>query len=171
MKVRDATPDDAPGIAAVHVASWNAAYRGVIADEALDALTEERLTGEWRAGIESPDPEGSTIAVVEDGGRVVGYARYGRSRDDDLDPAGVAEVYGFYLHPDVWGLGGGRALMEHVVADLERRGFGDAVLWVVQVNERAQAFHRALGFAPDGRADKLCIGAPEFRYRRELDVS
>lgn len=169
MNVREATPGDAPGIAAVHVASWNAAYRGVIDDAALDALTEERLAGEWRAGIESPDPAGSTVAVVEDGGRVVGYARYGRSRDDDLDPVAVAEVYGFYLHPDVWGLGRGRALMDYVVTDLGGRGFRDAVLWVVQVNERAQAFYRALGFAPDGRADKLCIGAPEFRYRRELE--
>ena len=171
MKAREATPDDAPGIAAVHVASWNAAYRGVIADEALDALTEERLAAEWRAGIESPDPQGSKVTVVEDGGRVAGYARYGPARDDDLDPAAVAEVYGFYLHPAMWGRGGGRALMEHVVADLEGRGFGTAVLWVVQVNERAQAFYRRLGFTPDGRDDKLCIGAPEFRYRRELDVS
>ncbi|HEV2755886.1 MAG TPA: GNAT family N-acetyltransferase [Actinomycetota bacterium] len=168
MNVREATPDDAPGIAAVHVASWNAAYRGVIADEALDALTEEGLTREWRAGIERPDPPAATVAVLETGGRVDGYARFGPSRDDDLDPSDSAEIYGFYLHPGRWGRGGGRALMEHVLSDLGGRGFRTVVLWVVQVNDRAQGFYRALGFAPDGRDDKLCIGAPEFRYRREL---
>lgn len=168
MNARDATPDDAPAIAAVHVASWNAAYRGVIADDALDELTEGRLAEEWREGIERPDPAGSKVAVVGDGAEITGYSRYGPARDDDLDPREVAEVYGFYLHPDVWGRGGGTALMDHVVADLRRASFRSAVLWVVQVNERAQAFYRARGFAPDGRDDKLCIGAPEYRYRRDL---
>lgn len=168
MNARSATPADAPAIARVHVASWNAAYRGVIADDALDTLTEERLTGEWRAEIERPEAPGVTVAVVEDGDRVAGYARYGPGRDDDLDPASAAEVYGFYLHPDEWGKGAGRVLMDHALDDLRGRGFTLGVLWVVQANERAQGFYRALGFELDGRDDKLCMGAPEHRYRRAL---
>jgi GNAT superfamily N-acetyltransferase len=167
MKARPATVADAPAIARVHVASWNAAYRGVIADAALDRLTEDRLAPEWRGAIEGSEAE---VAVVEIDGKVVGYSRYGPSRDDDLDPSATAEVYGFYLHPDAWGKGAGRALMEHVKQDLRRRGYRDGCLWVVQVNERAQAFYRALGFAPDGRDDKLCIGAPEYRFRGELSA-
>lgn len=166
MNARPAAPEDAPAIAAVHVESWNAAYRGVIADEALDELTVERLTPEWRREIEASE---AAVAVVEDDGEVVGYSRYGAARDDDLDPSGWAEVYGFYLHPDAWGRGGGRVLMEHVKADLRGRGFHSACLWVVQVNEGAQAFYRALGFAPDGRDDKLCIGAPEYRFRTRFE--
>jgi GNAT superfamily N-acetyltransferase len=169
MRARPAVADDAAAIARVHVASWNAAYRGVIADAALDELTEERLAPEWRDEIERPEADGVEVAVVEVGGRVAGYTRYGPARDDDLDRSTVAEVYGFYLHPEAWGRGAGRALMDHVKADLRGRGFGSACLWVVQVNERAQRFYRALGFAPDGRDDKLCIGAPEFRYRAALD--
>ena len=165
MRARPAVPDDAPAIARVHVASWTEAYRGVIADEALDELTEDRLAPEWRREIEGG---ASDVAVVDVDGQVAGYSRYGPARDEDLDPARTAEVYGFYLHPDVWGRGAGRALMEHVTADLRRRGFEDACLWVVQVNERAQGFYRTLGFAPDGRDDKLCIGAPEYRFRRAL---
>lgn len=165
MKARPTAPDDAPAIARVHVASWNAAYRGVIADEALDDLTEERLAPEWRREIEAGVSE---VAVVEVDAVVTGYSRYGPSRDDDLDPKTTAEIYGFYLHPDTWGKGAGRVLMTHVKDDLGTRGFRDAVLWVVQVNDRAQAFYRGVGFAPDGRDDKLCIGAPEYRYRGEL---
>jgi ribosomal protein S18 acetylase RimI-like enzyme len=168
LTVRAARPGDAPGIARVHVASWNAAYRGVIADAALDALRDDRLAQEWRAEIEQPEAPGAAVAVVEDRRRVIGYSRYGPARDEDLDPRATGEVYGFYLHPDAWGRGAGRALMEHVQADLCAGGFTDAVLWVVQVNERAQAFYRALGFAPDGRDDKLCIGAPEYRFRGTL---
>lgn len=164
MKARPAVSDDAPVIAGVHVASWNATYRGVIADEALDALTEERLAPEWRRAIEG----GEAVAVVEDEGQVVGYARYGPGRDDDLNPATDAEIYGFYLHPNAWGRGAGRVLMEHVKDDLRGRGFRMSTLWVVQVNEGAQGFYRALGFAPDGRDDKLCIGAPEYRFGARL---
>lgn len=168
MNARSATPGDAPAIARVHVASWNAAYRGVIADAALDELTEERLEPEWRDEIEGRASSRIEVAVVETDDAVAGYSRYGPARDDDLDPSADAEIYGFYLHPEVWGRGAGRALMEHVKDELCRRGFRTAVLWVVQVNERAQAFYRALGFAPDGRADKLCIGAPEYRFRAAL---
>ncbi len=165
MKARPAVPDDAVAIARVHVASWNAAYRGVIADAALDSLTEEGLAPEWRGAVEGTEAE---VAVVEVDAKVAGYSRYGPARDDDLDPETTAEVYGFYLHPAVWGRGAGRTLMEHVKDDLRSQGFGEACLWVVQVNERAQAFYRALGFAPDGRDDKLCIGAPEYRFRGTL---
>ena len=165
MRARPAVPDDAPVIARVHVASWNATYRGVIADDALDSLTEERLAPEWRQEIETGE---AGVAVVEVDGEVAGYSRFGPARDDDLDPSTTAEIYGFYLHPDVWGRGAGRALMEHVQMDLRRRGFRDGCLWVVQVNERAQAFYRARGFTPDGRDDKLCIGAPEYRFRGAL---
>ena len=165
MKARPAVPDDAAAIASVHVASWNAACRGVIGDEALDALTEDRLAPEWRREI---DEGAGGVAVVEDGGRVVGYSRYGAARDDDLDAATTAEIYGFYLRPDAWGSGGGRVLMEHVKQDLVGGGFREAVLWVVQVNDRAQRFYRAAGLVPDGRDDKLCMGAPEYRFRGEL---
>ncbi len=165
MKARPATPGDARAIARVHVASWNAAYRGVIADDALDELTEGRLAPEWRREIDAGE---STVAVLEHDRTVAGYSRYGPARDDDLDPSLDAEVYGFYLHPDLWGRGGGRVLMDHVKDDLRSSGFRSARLWVVQVNERAQAFYRATGFAPDGRDDKLCIGAPEYRYRGDL---
>ena len=166
MKARSAAPDDASAIAAVHVSSWNAAYRGVIVDDALDELTEESLTPQWRREIEANE---AAVAVVEDGGEVVGYSRYGAASDQDLDPSRWAEVYGFYLHPDAWGRGGGRVLMEYVKHDLRSHGFCSACLWVVQVNEGAQAFYRALGFAPDGRDDKLCIGAPEYRFRMRFE--
>jgi hypothetical protein len=40
--VRPATPDDADAIASVHVRSWQAAYRGIVPDAMLDALSIQR---------------------------------------------------------------------------------------------------------------------------------
>jgi hypothetical protein len=41
LSVRAATPDDAAAVAGVHVRSWQAAYRGLIADAYLDGLNPD----------------------------------------------------------------------------------------------------------------------------------
>jgi GNAT superfamily N-acetyltransferase len=41
---------------------------------------------------------------------VVGWAGFGSPRDEDCDPAVVAELYGLYLLPEYWGLGFGQQL-------------------------------------------------------------
>ena len=41
MPVRTAQPDDAAAVAEVHVRAWQAAYRGLMADEFLDSLRPE----------------------------------------------------------------------------------------------------------------------------------
>ncbi|QTX03952.1 hypothetical protein [Agromyces archimandritae] len=38
LRARQARPEDAAGVAAVHVASWRAAYRGIVSREILDGL-------------------------------------------------------------------------------------------------------------------------------------
>jgi len=38
--IREATPDDAPAIAAVHVRSWQAAYRGIVPEGGTEAEYE-----------------------------------------------------------------------------------------------------------------------------------
>ena len=48
MEVRWATADDAAAIAAVHIASWRAAYRGLLPDAVLDSLSLEARTDHWR---------------------------------------------------------------------------------------------------------------------------
>ena len=44
-----ATADDVPNIAEVHVRSWQAAYRGILADDLLDRLSVTEREGSWRA--------------------------------------------------------------------------------------------------------------------------
>lgn len=52
-RVREAGADDVEAIAHVHVASWQAAYRGVFPDEHLDDLsTDDR--GPWLGRTAGP---------------------------------------------------------------------------------------------------------------------
>jgi hypothetical protein len=51
MRIRQATIDDVPGIAHVHVASWKSTYKGIISDEYLSKLSVESRIKQLELGI------------------------------------------------------------------------------------------------------------------------
>lgn len=153
----------------VHVASWNAAYRGVLDDATLEAFTPADKAAEWRTYIESEITALERMWVVlDDADSVIGYSRTGPARDKDLDAEYTAEVYGLYVHPDHWNLGAGRELFTWAVEDFIDRAFSAASLWVVEVNRRARSFYERNGWRLDPGPTNSCFGAPEVRYRKQL---
>lgn len=149
MTVREAAVGDVARIAEIHVASWRAAYAGILPADRLASLDvdEIRRWREWRLA-DRLAPRSVTL-VVEEGGRPVGFADLGPARDDDAPKAG--EVYAIYLDPAAWGRGLGAALLRSSEQALTSLGFESAVLWVVEANARARAFYEAMGWLPDGR--------------------
>jgi hypothetical protein len=63
--IRNARPDDALHVAAVHVRSWQAAYRGLLDDEYLDALRPEDRVRRYSLGDTSPGAPMTLVAVEE----------------------------------------------------------------------------------------------------------
>src|SRR5437879_1904890 len=122
--IREASLEDAEAIARVHVATWQAAYRGIVPDEYLDSLDVTDRTARWRQGLAAP---GGPTWVAEIEGRVVGWANAGPSRDED-DQAAPGELYGIYVEAASWGHGPGRHLMEEATAWLRPR-YPEATLW------------------------------------------
>jgi L-amino acid N-acyltransferase YncA len=88
--------------------------------------------------------------VVEDEGRVVGFAFTGPTRDASADRATTGEVSAIYLEPEVVGRGLGRALMARALDDLRVMGYRRACLWVLAENRVARRFYEAAGFRSDG---------------------
>ena len=167
--VRAAVPADAASIAEIHVASWRAAYVGIVPQTVLDRLSVDRRQQFWMQRLQSPDQTRTFVAVA--GGRVVGFAGTGRPASQ-TNPPGTAEVETIYLLPAAWRRGIGRRLLSHAVDDLARRGFTVAILWVLTDNQRGRRFYEASGWAPDGTVQLLDFdGTPieEMRYR--LDVA
>ena len=165
--IRPATAEDAPGIAAVHVASWRGAYRGQLPDEVLDGQSVEQRTAQWQRMLAQAGP---ITVVAEDGGRITGFAHAAASRDPDVDAA-TGEVFAIYTLPEVWGTGAGRELMAAAVAGLRAAGFRSATLWVLGSNDRARRFYAAAGWSPDGvTKDDVLRGVHvhEVRYHRTL---
>ena len=147
MTVRVATVEDAEQIAAVHIQSWQGAYRGLLPDDFLDNLSVERRITQWQSILADP---ANIVPVYEDDERVVGFVSYGRCRDEDLDQDKTGEIYAIYLLPDQWGKGFGAALMKEGLARLEKQGYESVSLWVLAGNERAIRFYEQFDFRPDG---------------------
>jgi len=172
LSIRRAQPSDAEALAVLHVRAWQWAYRGQLPDEYLDRLTgtiERRV--EWRrAALENITSEYRTW-VAEFDGRIIGFADTGPV--EDLDPeAKIAKLYTLYLDETVVGQGVGRALLIHAMDDLARRGYREAILWVLDNNLRARRFYEAAGWYEDGATQVESLGdveVREVRYRRILE--
>jgi GNAT superfamily N-acetyltransferase len=172
MEIRRALADDALGVATVHVRSWQAAYKGLMPATYLDQLDVERRRVGWERNIAEADwPRAGTLVATEANVHVVGFAHIGPAREGDGDPTVVGELAAIYLLPGVWGSGVGRRLMLAAVNLLRDAGFAEAILWVLEGNERAQRFYEIGGWQLDGAAKDVVIAdipLAEVRYRLVL---
>jgi GNAT superfamily N-acetyltransferase len=159
--IRPARPEEAGAVARVHVETWQAAYAHIFSRDQLLGLSTEGRTEMFRR---------SPPLVAEVDGRIVGFAAVGTSRDPDAD----GELYAIYVHPDHWGTGVGRALIEAGEARLRDLGHGRAILWVLEDNPRARRFYEAAGWSTDGTQRPIEVfGAlvPEVRYEKGLQTA
>ena len=137
----------------------------------LDGLDPAHRSQVWRRVLEQGQPSrgGVLVAVGDDG--ITGFASFGPSRDGDTDPQVTGEVFAIYAAPDAWGTGTGRALMGSAVAELARLGYADAILWVLDGNDRVRRFYALAGWGKDG-ARKIDgsrgFDITEVRYRTAL---
>jgi ribosomal protein S18 acetylase RimI-like enzyme len=168
--LRRAVEDDADAVAAITVAGWRYAYRGIVADERLDAMDPVAIAEARRALIAAPEP--TAVFVAEEDGRVVGYCAVGPPRRPDLSGGGdgtTGELAVLYLDPAVIGRGIGGALHDAGVAHLAAAGFRRAVLWVYAANTAATGFYAHRGWHAAGAPiHPEGWGAPGQLWAREL---
>jgi GNAT superfamily N-acetyltransferase len=167
--IRPARPEDARSVAEVHVASWRHAYRGVLPGEYLDRLSVDDREAIWLDAFAHPDPKSGAL-VAETSGRIVGFASFGPSRDEDVAD-GTGEVPAIYVEPAVLGTGVGRELFEAVTRGLRDAGFVRATLWVLEENASARRFYERAGWAWDGAVSTHmfdCANEPVVRYAVDL---
>ena len=142
VKIRKARVGDAGAIAEVHVATWLAAYAGMLPDHVLLGISAAAERRYWRRAIAAGQRECSVhVAEAEDGG-ILGYGSAGPARPNGLAFAG--EVYTLYVAPDYHGRGHGRRLLFAMFDQLHHHGRGSAMLWVLAANP-ARFFYSAMG--------------------------
>lgn len=167
MSVREARPGEGQAFAETKRAVWQVAYRGLLPDWFLDDLELMPPPEAWENAI----ARGSAPFVATAGDRMVGVAAAGPALGHDAAP-GMGQLYLIYAQPDVWGTGVGAALHGACLGRMRELGCTEAVLWVLDGNERAAAFYRKMGWRPDGATqteDHGGVTLQEVRYRREVD--
>src|SRR5262249_39997041 len=144
--LRPAHPEDAIEVACVHVRSWQEGYRGLLPDAFLDQLRPEDRAA--RYDFSHLDPAKPHTIVATDAGAITGFVTTMPSLDEGMQDYG--ELCALYVDPEWWGHGIGRALAAEARARLSAQGFRQALLWVLNGNERAQRFYRKDRWVPDG---------------------
>ncbi|WP_193084427.1 GNAT family N-acetyltransferase [Brevibacterium aurantiacum] len=158
FRVRRARVADAAQIAAVHIAAWTAAYRGIMADEILDSLNIDRQTAGWARNLgEESNPMSALVALepVEDSAateRILGFGGVCPPRDSAEvlaslpDVSGLGQLASINLHPDAFGTGVGAVLLHALEDELRALGFTRAYLMVAEGNDRAMRFYAKHGW-------------------------
>ena len=143
------TDEELCGMGYVHCTSWQEAYRGIVCDRYLDTMTVEATTARARQF-----PENTLLA--KDKEKVVGFAVYGPSRDEDLMDAG--EVVVIYVLSEYYDRNIGYRLMNEAISRLKE--YNTIFVWVLEKNERAIRFYQRYGFEFDGCKKEWNLGTP-----------
>ena len=133
MKIRTAKPEDAPAIAHIHVATWQATYRGIVPAAYLASLNEADFTTRWAEWLRG---EASIlISVAEQGTDLIGFASGGPIRKPV--PNYDAELYAIYILPNAHRTGLGRKLVSGIADHLRSQGHTHMLVWVLRDNPAA----------------------------------
>ena len=135
MQVRLATEDDAAACAAI--------YAPYVTDTAITFELVPPTADDFAARIATANERHAWL-VLEDGGRVVGYA-YGGTYLPRPAYRWACEV-SIYLEMGRRRTGAGRRLYEALLARLAERGYLTFIAGMTLPNPASEGLHRALGF-------------------------
>jgi L-amino acid N-acyltransferase YncA len=139
MKIRDANEDDAEACAAI--------YAPYVTDTAITFEYEPPSADAMVRRIAAAQRAHAWL-VLEDDGRVVGYA-YGGPYKERAAYRWSSEV-SVYLETGRRRGGSGRLLYEALFERLAERGFRTLVAGMTLPNDASEGLHRAMGFEPIG---------------------
>lgn len=156
--IRSPFPEDAGGIARVHVDAWRETYHEILPNEVLEGLSYQRREQHWWQVLS--DPASDTVVYVLDqvGAGIKGFVAVGPERGEIQGYDG--ELYAIYLLQKLQGRGYGRRLFERGADALHNLGFQSLALWVLKDNP-SQGFYEHLGGAIVGE-QLIQIGEKEY---------
>lgn len=142
LTLRPATHADAPLIASIHATSWRATYRGLLPDDFLDRVIDERAAW-WEARMRAPGEERRLVLIAELHGDAAGFVCA------ELQPESKWGVLLDNLHalPGFQGIGCGKLLMRAAQDWARSQGEAQIHLFVLEGNAPAIAFYERQGWA------------------------
>lgn len=142
--IREANREDAIDMARVRVATWRAAYKGILPDEFLEDLSYEQVGERWKQAFwENREPGVATFVAQIPEKEIIGIAICGP--EQSRDARYQSEIYVLYVLPQYQGQGIGRALVFTCVQYLSQQLRAKTMLiWVIAENPYRR-FYESLG--------------------------
>ena len=168
FRIRTATPDDAPALAALGAETFTETFGHLYAPEDLQMfVADNHSLAAYQALL--ADPASRLWLAVDAAGEAAGYAVAGPCRlpVPDLPPE-AGEVKRLYLAARYQSAGLGRQLMDSMMGWFEEAGRAPLYLSVYAENYGAQRFYQRYGFEKIMSYEFL-VGRhkdPEFIFRR-----
>ena len=141
--VRPAIPDDAEGIAKVHVKSWQEAYVGLLPKATLDRQSVPARMRAWSSQLQETRNDRWTFVAIDPAVGVVGFVGGIHAPRVLFGPAFKIPV--LYVLQSHLRRGLGRKLMHALGTAMMQQGAGDVALWSLASNLPARAFYEAVG--------------------------
>lgn len=167
LVLRPMSTADIERVAALHVASWRTAYRGIFTDAYLDTAAEAERRAHWTRRLATPMPAHAGV-VAEQHGVPVAFLYL----IADADPARGTLLDNLHVTPGARGAGLGRRLLARAAAEIDERAWPRGLhLWVFNANTGARRFYerhgalvvdRTVYSSADGGANAaLCYAWPD----------
>jgi GNAT superfamily N-acetyltransferase len=169
LTLRPATAADAPLIAAMHAASWQATYRNLLPAAFLHEEVDAERAAWWRARMEAPGGDRRLVLIAElDETTPAGFVCVERQPDS---PWGVL-LDNLHALPAYQGIGVGKKLMRAALDWARARGESQIYLYVLEGNAAAIAFYERQGWQFSGAEPDRMGGADitALRYIYRLDA-
>ena len=147
--IREATVNDAAGIAGIEVLSSRYAYRGILSEECLSRdLSVEARVPVYQYWIGEKKFE---VYVYEDPGTgsLRGMMGIGMCGDDDRKEA--FELHFLYVDPEYVRMGIGSEMLRFFERKGKEKGCPGFVIWVLEENGMGRRFYEKHGYRPDGK--------------------
>ena len=133
-----AGPEDARAIAALHVASWRTAYKGLVPDQFLAGPVVEDRNAAWEARMSVPDETRLVLKAVSGDDTIVGFTCVLR----DAEPAWGPLLDNLHVAPELKGRRIGARLLHASRAWSSEVAPGQPMhLWVIEGNTQARHFY------------------------------
>jgi ribosomal protein S18 acetylase RimI-like enzyme len=178
--VREGRRADAGDLARIQAARWRTGYAGLVPDEVVAELTSadalDRWETHWGESLAGPPSSRHRVMVAvadaADGGRrVVGFAAFGPSTDEDRWAGTDAELYELAVADGQTGQGHGSRLINAAAGMLAEDGFTTVSAWVLEEDAVARRFLETSGWAADGARRTLDMGTKVAMIRLHAGLS
>ena len=143
VHVREATVDDARGIARVLVDGWKATYAGILPAAFLASFNYEAHEAGTRTHLEHLPTSSAVFVALGEDDSVLGVTHVRETKTGLKDFS--AELEAIYVLPAAQRRGVGSHLLLSVVRWLKKRRHRSMFLWVMRDNPWRPFYHRAGG--------------------------